>query len=680
MNPLSPLRTKKAFIALLVFTAFHVSMCAPLLAEEQKATEAANPKTKTVYGNLSDLHLPSIATQLMREAKESEELAKQNEENAQSPFKLGQVKIPTVGNAEKLQIAYRILDTYASQNPIPYQPLANDNVVNDLDIFCGGKGREHVHVFGAIDQTQTTFGKIQLQKMLYQPLKDIATLKHRQEIVKLLVADQTLLDSLTEQLKKIKDAEADVIWFWKSIDGISARLVQGLCYPDFWKFAELNKSPIMLELLRQLVTVLFPSAIGLTAASFTYLSLNPRQFGGYHNQEIFIINAILYTLLFVLYLNTSSLLNQRVAEKHTKINNVATCTLASINLASIIEGNAQLKALFPVQKMLKDVCSPATDDAKYLVELLQKGTFQSDPSFFSYHGRIMAASNLMHQVKESFVKSLITIGQLDAYVSIAHLYKKQASHKKSKYCFVEYAQTDKPYLKIDNFWHAGLNPDVVAPNSIDLGKDNCARDMMVTGPNAGGKSTSLKGISLCVLMAQSFGIAPAQAMTLSPFTLINTYMNITDTTGSESLFQAEMRRTSKLLQMLKGLGKNEFAFVIMDEIFTGTNPKEGQAGAYGVAKKLSTLDNTIAIFATHFKVLTELEQVTNGVVENRKVTVFKNEDGTFTYPYKLEKGITDQAIALDLLELEGFDADILQAAHEVLNKRGDKHPGALAAA
>ena len=157
-------------------------------------------------------------------------------------------------------------------------------------------------------------------------------------------------------------------------------------------------------------------------------------------------------------------------------------------------------------------------------------------------------------------------------------------------------------------------------------------------------------------------------------------MNIADSTGTASLFQAEMRRTSKLLALIKDLRPTEFAFVIMDEIFTGTNYKEGQAGAYGVTKKLSGYDNTIALFATHYKVLTELEQVTKGVVKNYKVSVIRNPDGSFIFPYRLEAGITDQAIALELLQQEGFDSDILDAAHEIMDRNKPEKAGVTAGA
>ncbi len=128
-----------------------------------------------------------------------------------------------------------------------------------------------------------------------------------------------------------------------------------------------------------------------------------------------------------------------------------------------------------------------------------------------------------------------------------------------------------------------------------------------------------------------------------------------------------MHRAQALLETIKNLKPSEFSFIIMDEIFTGTNPKEGEAGAYGIAKHLTSFVNNMTIVATHFKELTNLEATTNGLFKNYKVSVTKEND-RFVYPYKLEHGISDQPIALQLLASEGFDAAILQEAQAIMDK------------
>ena len=108
--------------------------------------------------------------------------------------------------------------------------------------------------------------------------------------------------------------------------------------------------------------------------------------------------------------------------------------------------------------------------------------------------------------------------------------------------------------------------------------------MVITGPNAGGKSTFIKSITINVLLSQTLGISAASNFKITPFSLINTYLNIPDVKGKESLFEAEMHRARDHIKMLDKLDKHQFSFVIMDEIFSSTNPEEGISGGYVYAK------------------------------------------------------------------------------------------------
>ena len=73
-------------------------------------------------------------------------------------------------------------------------------------------------------------------------------------------------------------------------------------------------------------------------------------------------------------------------------------------------------------------------------------------------------------------------------------------------------------------------------------KHKYPNNVVITGPNAAGKSTFIKALSLSILFSQTICIVPASNFVLTPFTLINTYLNIPDCKGKESLFEAEMNR------------------------------------------------------------------------------------------------------------------------------------------
>ena len=193
---------------------------------------------------------------------------------------------------------------------------------------------------------------------------------------------------------------------------------------------------------------------------------------------------------------------------------------------------------------------------------------------------------------------------------------------------------------------------------------------VLTGPNEGGKSTMLKALTLCLQLAQTTGIAPAAAMTFTPFHSIDTYLNITDDIGAgNSLFKAEVLRTQQLIDRVATATPGQFNF---DEIFNGTSPVEGTAAAYSVAKHLGQFPNSMCMVPTHFPLLTQLETETTTFC-NYKVSVNQFRDGSIGYPYKLEHGISNQHVALDILRNQGFDSNLVEEARSiVLDKKSPR--------
>ena len=409
--------------------------------------------------------------------------------------------------------------------------------------------------------------------------------------------------------------------------------------------------------------------VGLSAFMLRVASVeeNPWAMGG----------AVAYSglLLFSAYMMTSMIagmvktFNGVTNDIQGKLASTAKIAQASADLSKIMTTDSKLSLLWDNSKKLQTNATQVQDaqDLQDLLTKLQADTFKGEPSFFSNKGRVLACCKKMLRLKDNFVNSIKAIGELDVYMSIAKLYLKHVNNSNAKFCFPEIIESDKPYVNINKMWHPFLNPEKVVTNDIELGLDQ-AQNVILTGPNAAGKSTFLKAFTVSLILAQSFGIAPASAMKFTPFIKINTYLNIADEEGRESLFQAEMRRAQELLSSIKGLKKGEFSFVIMDEIFTGTNPKEGTAGAYGVAKSVSKYIQSICVVATHFQKLTDLEVDTNGRFKNYKVYVNKFDTGDIHYPYKIVPGISDQAIALLLLKQQGFDREILDEANAVFNK------------
>jgi DNA mismatch repair protein MutS len=285
--------------------------------------------------------------------------------------------------------------------------------------------------------------------------------------------------------------------------------------------------------------------------------------------------------------------------------------------------------------------------------MLDTNTFKGEASFFSITGRVLAAYELMKQVKDELAPVFAAAGELDMYVALAQLYNEHED-KNARYCMVDFIENSTtPVIKAENFWNPFIDADKVVVNTMAF--DLSCPNSILTGPNTGGKSTVIKAIMLDVLMAQTFGIAPAKSLSMTPFTKLNCFMNISDdiATGA-SLFKSEVMRAKKLLDLVQSLKQDEFSFVIIDEVFTGTSPQEGEQAALQFAKKLGSYTNNISIIATHYPKMVDLEKETKGNYRNHHVEILRNEDGSLNRTFKLKNGPTFMNVAFDILEEEGL--------------------------
>ena len=110
-----------------------------------------------------------------------------------------------------------------------------------------------------------------------------------------------------------------------------------------------------------------------------------------------------------------------------------------------------------------------------------------------------------------------------------------------------FLEKKKPTINIKNIWHPYLNNNTVK-NSVDINNN-----ILITGPNAAGKSTFIKSVIINIILSQTIGICSAENFEITPFNMIETYLHIPDTKGSSSLFEAEMFRSKEYIDKIKNL-------------------------------------------------------------------------------------------------------------------------------
>lgn len=199
--------------------------------------------------------------------------------------------------------------------------------------------------------------------------------------------------------------------------------------------------------------------------------------------------------------------------------------------------------------------------------------------------------------------------------------------------------------------HPLLDTKKVVSNSYYFDEDK--RIVIISGPNAGGKTVSLKVVGLLVLMNQCGLPLPVSKATLSYFPHI--YIDIGDNqsiSDNLSTFSAHMSHIGEIARIAKGKD-----LVLIDELGTGTDPKEGEAIALGVIESLIK-SHSFAFISSHFSSLKEYA-LTHPNIENSSM-IFDEDKLVPTYKFKM--GAPGRSYGIEVASRYGVSEDIINNA------------------
>jgi DNA mismatch repair protein MutS len=203
-----------------------------------------------------------------------------------------------------------------------------------------------------------------------------------------------------------------------------------------------------------------------------------------------------------------------------------------------------------------------------------------------------------------------------------------------------------------------LPPGKFIPNDIHL--DGAERVMLLTGPNMAGKSTVLRQVGLCVILAQIGSFVPADEATLGVVDRVFTRVGASDNLGGgQSTFMVEMSEVSAILH-----GATSRSLALLDEIGRGTSTYDGVAIAWAVTEYLHGQLGAKTIFATHYHELTqlteELQHACNFNVAVREV----GDDIVFLH--QLIPGGSDRSYGIHVGRLAGLPQSVVARARDIL--------------
>jgi DNA mismatch repair protein MutS len=211
------------------------------------------------------------------------------------------------------------------------------------------------------------------------------------------------------------------------------------------------------------------------------------------------------------------------------------------------------------------------------------------------------------------------------------------------------------------------------PNSTILGSSDFKEDatqpitdspdlIVLTGPNASGKSCYLRQVGLIQLLAQTGSFVPAQTAHLSICDRIFTRVGaVDDLATGQSTFMVEMNETANILNHA-----TERSLVLLDEIGRGTATFDGLSIAWSVAEYLATEIKARTIFATHYHELNELAMLVENIA-NYQVVVKEMPD-QIIFLHQVQPGGASRSYGIEAGRLAGLPQTVIQRAKQVMHQ------------
>jgi hypothetical protein len=579
-----------------------------------------------------------------------------------------------MNNEEESSIVYKINDFF--KMPIFYnneKVELKQNIITDLELTNTIDASCNPIYSFYFNNDNNISGKITEQMSKYYTT-DVKFLKDNQKLIKSYVSTNVDPSNKAFIYKNITD-------IWNELK-IESGFREKYYYVDWDVLEFLNTSDIFLQfisiynLFSPIISLLVPVIIliipfvilkmkGLPLTINEYIDvlktvaqtnaigkLFTVNFSEINAQEqIYIfVSALFY--LFSIYQNVMVCVrfnnNMKVIHNHFKeIHEYLDNTIYSMNnylkYASTLETHEQFNNILKNKiQILENINNKINSISEYNVYNISK---------FKEIGRILKYFYELHTDKEYNDAIMYSIG-FNGYIDCIEGLQNNIVERKIH--FAQFIEKNKKSV-FEKSYYACLKDANPVKNTIKFKKNQ-----IITGPNASGKTTILKSTLINIILTQQFGCGFYEAAKFAPFKHIHCYLNIPDTSGRDSLFQAEARRCKEILDIIDD-NKEDSHFCAFDELYSGTNPEEAETSAVAFMTYLQKYKTVSSTLTTHFvKVCKKLEKI-NGIQNNKMIA--EKIGHAIKYTYKLARGISEVKGGVNVLTELNYPQEIILAAN-----------------
>ena len=598
------------------------------------------------------------------------------------------------------------LEETQKENKIPLQPLRTYTFTDFLVVDYSTRrnleitqtirdGTYHGSLSWAMDRTTTAMGGRALKRWLLQPLLDIKGIKARQDTIQELAENTTLRQDLRGLLKQIYDLErlsgrsgsgtANARDLFALADSLSKLPQLGNLVKDarspFLK--ALQKVPPSMEELSEKIKahIVESPPIQIKEGGLIREGINPllderKQL--VEEDQKWIANLEIderertgipklkvgYNKTFGYYLSVSRALAEKVPDNYIRKQ-----TLTN-----------EERYITPELKEREARILTARDDLNKLefdIFLALREEVGSQAEIIRNISRAVAAADVLCGLAElavfqGYCRPEMVEGREITIIDGRHPVVEQSLPAgffvpNSTYLGRDQNQNNQqsPGNKVNQSNQLNLDIQANLDNQItqDNENENDSPDLIIlTGPNASGKSCYLRQVGLIQLMAQVGSFIPAASATLGICDRIFTRVGaVDDLATGQSTFMVEMNETANILN--HGTDKS---LVLLDEIGRGTATFDGLSIAWAVGEYIATELLARTIFATHYHELNELASLLDNVA-NYQVTVKEMPD-QIIFLHQVQPGGADKSYGIEAGRLAGLPATVIKRAKQVMGQ------------